>query len=56
MRKPSRVDAVFMDNQRKKRTELNDAPGQAGGVPELKERLEVIENILAIHLYPPAIP
>ena len=51
-RKQSRIVTAFVNDQKALRTTLEAAPGQAGGLPELKERVEVIENILALHSYP----
>jgi hypothetical protein len=49
MRLKTRVDPVFMQDQFNRRKILNDSPGQSGGLPELKSRVELIEIILAIH-------
>ena len=49
MRNNSRVSPEFMQEQKARRAVLADAPGQAGGLPELNERIEVIETILALH-------
>ena len=50
MRNNSRVSPEFMQEQKDRRVVLADEPGQAGGLPALKERVEVIETILALHV------
>ena len=49
MREPTRINPVFIQEQKARRVVLADEPRQAGGLPALKERVEVIETILALH-------
>jgi len=51
MRKPSRIKPEFLTTQKTKRTTLQSEPGQAGGLPEVNDRIQIIEEILAIHSY-----
>jgi len=51
MRHPTRVNKEFLEQQTIKRKNLETQPGQAGGLPALNERVEVIESILALHSY-----
>ena len=47
--KPSRINPVFVEQQRVKRVDLAKAPTTAGGLPGVIERLSVVEAILALH-------
>ena len=49
-RPESRVNEQFVIDQKANRKLTNDAPGQAGGLPELKDRVELIEEILALRV------
>ena len=49
MRKPTRIVPQFLSEQATRRKDIASAPGQAGGLPALNERVELIETILAIH-------
>ena len=49
MRLQSRVKPQFLIDQATRRKDIASAPGQAGGLPALNERVELIETILAIH-------
>ena len=49
MREPTRIVPQFLSEQAARRKDIADAPGQAGGLPALNERVELIETILAIH-------
>ena len=51
MRHPTRINKEFLEQQTIKRKNLETQPGQAGGLPALNERVEVIESILALHSY-----
>ena len=51
-RKTSRVNPQFLQNQTIKRTELSDLPpGSGNSVPQLRERLTIVEEIIAIRNY-----
>jgi hypothetical protein len=52
-REATRINTLFLDEQKVKRTTLADAPGQAGGLPEVNNRIQVIEEILALHAVTP---
>ena len=49
MRSKSRIIPSFVSEQTARRVELKDSPGQAGGLPALNERVELLETILAVH-------
>jgi len=49
MRLQSRIKPQFLIDQATRRKDISSAPGQAGGLPALNERVELIETILAIH-------
>ena len=51
MRKQSRVNPPFIAEQKTKRETLSTAPSQAGGLPAVNDRIQIIEEILAIHSY-----
>jgi len=51
MRKQSRINTVFILEQQAKRKALSTAPSQAGGLPAVNDRIQVIEEILALHSY-----
>ena len=56
MRKQTRINPDFITEQVLKRKDLEAAPSMAGGLPGLKERLAIVEEILALHSYPIATP
>ena len=48
-RKQTRVDPQFLADQKQRRDTLAGTPGNSGNsVPELRERLTVVEEIMAI--------
>ncbi len=47
----SRIDRGFVEQQKLKRKELSEAPSQAGGLPAVNDRIQIIEEILALHSY-----
>ena len=49
MREPTRIVPQFLMDQATRRKDIASAPAQAGGLPALNERVELIETILAIH-------
>ena len=53
-RRNSRINPAFLTEQATKRKSLSTAPSQAGGLPAVNDRVQVIEEILSIHSY--AIP
>jgi len=50
MREPTRIDPIFVEEQKVRREVLKDEPGQAGGLPALKDRVEHLEEILALRI------
>ena len=50
-RKQSRVNPAYMASQETIRKSIKDAPGQAGGLPELKDRVEAIEEVLSLRIH-----
>jgi len=50
-RPTSRVNEQFVIDQKAKRELLKDEPGQAGGLPALSDRVEAIEEILALRVH-----
>ena len=50
-RRKSRFDPVYATEQKAKRKQIKDANGQAGGLPELKDRVEAIEEILSLRVH-----
>ena len=51
MREQTRINPTFITEQVLKRKDLEAAPSMAGGLPELKSRLAIVEEILALHSY-----
>ena len=51
MREQSRINVDFITQQVLKRKDLESAPSQAGGLPAVNDRLQIIEEILALHSY-----
>jgi len=51
-RPTTRITEEFLIAQRERRVALAEAPGQAGGLPAVNTRIEIIEHILAIHAHP----
>jgi len=51
MREPTRINPTFVTEQVIKRKDLAQAPSQAGGLPEVNNRIQIIEEILAVHSY-----
>ena len=51
MSKQSRIEPDVIASQKTRRKELADAPSQAGGLPEVNQRIQIIEEILALHSY-----
>jgi len=47
----SRFNPQFAESQATKRKDLAQAPSQAGGLPAVNDRIQVIEEILALHSY-----
>ena len=56
MRKPTRVDPAFMQSQADKRVALDTSdPNAQNSVPELRDRVTVLEELLAVRQYVPAV-
>ena len=52
MRKSSRVSPTFVEAQKQKRKVLEETPsGNQNNVPALRDRLTVVEEIVAIRSY-----
>ena len=51
MRKQSRVDPDFLQNQKDKRTATEDNPGGENAVPQLRVRVENLEHLLSVKSY-----
>ena len=51
MRPPSRVNEQFVTDQKTLRDILRDEPGQAGGLPELNDRVEAIEEVISLRIH-----
>jgi len=45
----SRINKTFTEQQKVKRKDLAKAPSTAGGLPDVIERLSIVEQILALH-------
>ena len=51
MRELSRINPEFLNNQVIKRKSTEDNPGNENSVPQLKLRVENLENLLAVKSY-----
>jgi len=47
----SRFNPEYASKQHTKRKTIKDANGQAGGLPELKDRVEAIEEVLSLRVH-----
>jgi len=51
MSKKSRFSATYAQEQVIIRKTIKDAPGQAGGLPALTDRVEAIEEVISLRVH-----
>ena len=47
----SRFNATYATEQKTKRKAIKDSPGTSQGLPELKDRVEAIEEVLSLRVH-----
>jgi len=52
MRKPTRINPTFLENQKTKRDETESGSNNENSVPALRDRVNRLEELLTVKSYP----